>query len=144
MSFFQGSTMSRKNKNQINGKVGCEMTVVNNAFCNDRCFIEISGHACRENGESYSMPFSDSITDEGDNLACAAVSILVMTVTEKLLRLDSEGAFRNSSITVEPGYACFDLDIRDEYEDEVAYIFETVMLGFELLEENYPDCVSVK
>lgn len=66
-----------------------------------------------------------------------------MTALEKVRGLDGDGAFKNAAVTVEPGYACFDLETREEYADEVRHTFDVIMLGFELLEENYPDLVSV-
>lgn len=116
------------------------MTCITGGFYDDKCYIEISGHACTEAGGGYGMP---SDTGEGDPLACAAVSVLVMTALEKVKMLDSDGAFISSYVTVEPGYALFDLEIRAEYADELKHAIDTLMLGFELLEENYPDCVSV-
>ena len=116
------------------------MTCVTGGFYDEKCYFEISGHACSENDGSYGMP---SEVGEGDPLACAAVSVLVMTALEKVRALDSDGAFISSYVTVEPGYACFDLETRAEYAEELRHAFDTLMLGFELLEENYPDCVSV-
>ena len=118
------------------------MTRVTGGFYDDKFYLEVSGHACEESGGVYEMP---SDAGEGDEaLACAAVSILVLTAAERLARLDSEGAFYNSSVTVESGYGCFDLDVRDEYSDTLSAILDTLLTGFELLEENYPDLVSVQ
>ncbi len=116
------------------------MTNVTGGFYDDRCYFEISGHACRENDGVYGMPEEDNGEDA---LACAAVSILVMTALEKVKALDGEGAFSNASVTVEAGYACFDLEAREEYAEETRHIFDVIMLGFELLEENYPELVNV-
>lgn len=118
------------------------MTVVTSGCYNDRYYFEASGHAC---SEEKRMPCIGEITESGDEaLACAAASILVLTATERIERMQSEGAFLSSSITVEPGYAGFDLEVREERGEELSVIFDTLLLGFELLEENYPDCVSVK
>ena len=118
------------------------MTRVTGGFYDDKFYLEVSGHACEESGGVYVMP---SAVGEGDEaLACAAVSILVFTAAERIARLDSEGAFYNSSVTVESGYCCFDLDVRDEYSDTLSAILDTLLTGFELLEENYPDLVSVQ
>lgn len=119
------------------------MTIITNSFYDDRCYLEISGHACPADGDGYCMPYEDDGSDGETERACAAVSVLVMTVTEKLRRFESDGAFISSDVTVEPGYACFDLEIRRGYSDEIRNLLDTIMLGFELLEENYPDCVSV-
>ena len=116
------------------------MTVVTYGNYDDRCFFEVSGHAC---GEAMRMPV-EGIGDGESSLACAAASILVLTAAEKIERMQSEGAFIGSSITVEDGYAGFDLEVREERAEELQSVLDTLILGFELLEENYPECVSVR
>lgn len=116
------------------------MTRVTSGYYDDRYYLEISGHACREEDGAYRMP---SETDGEAAIACAAVSILVMTALERVRDLDGEGAFRNASVTVETGYACFDLEVREEYAEEIKHIFDIITLGFELLEENCPGLVCV-
>ena len=118
------------------------MTRVTSGFAGDRFYYEISGHACAESLGSYETSLSSEISEDG--LVCAAVSILVLTASEKITRMDSEGAFYNSSITIESGYCCFDLEAREEYLDELSALFDLLNLGFELLEENYPQYVSVE
>lgn len=121
------------------------MTVVTSGYYDERYFFEVSGHACAEENGGYRMPSIDFSENDGESaLACAAASILVLTGAEEIEQLDSEGAFISSNITVEPGYACFELEVREEYSDKLKAIFDTLTLGFELLEENYPSCVSVK
>ncbi len=118
------------------------MTVVTSGSYNDRYFFEVSGHAVNEDKK---LPSGAEAEGTGEDcLACAAASILVLTAVEKIERMQSEGAFLSSCVTVEPGYAEFDLEVREEREEELSVIFDTLLLGFELLEENYPDCVSVK
>lgn len=118
------------------------MTVVTSGSYNDRYFFEASGHAVSEDKRLTCGDETDGTGE--DNLACAAASILVLTAVEKIERMQSEGAFLSSSITVEPGYAEFQLEVREEREEELSVIFDTLLLGFELLEENFPDCVSVR
>ncbi len=118
------------------------MTVVTSGSYNERYFFEVSGHAVSEDKK---LPVgTEAEGTREDSLACAAVSILVLTAVEKIEEMQREGAFLNSSVTVEPGYAEFDLEVREDREDELGVIFDTLLLGFELLEENYPDCVSVR
>jgi uncharacterized protein YsxB (DUF464 family) len=118
------------------------MTKVTGGFYDDRLYFEVSGHACEEDGGVYAMP---EASGEGESaLACAAVSILVLTAAEKIGRLESEGAFYSSNITLESGYCCFDLEVREEYSETVSSILDLLTVGFELLEEHYPECVSVQ
>ncbi|MBE6609038.1 MAG: ribosomal-processing cysteine protease Prp [Ruminococcaceae bacterium] len=118
------------------------MTRITGGFYDDRFYLEVSGHACEERDGVYEMPSANR--EDESALACAAVSILVLTAAEKIARLDSEGAFYNAGITVESGYCCFDLETRDEYSDTLSSLLDTLIVGFELLEENYPDLVSVQ
>jgi len=118
------------------------MTRVTSGFAGDRFYYEISGHACVENGGYYETELNHDEFDDGR--VCAAVSILVLTAAEKISRMESEGAFFNSNITVESGYCCFDLEARDEYASELSALFDLLNVGFELLEENYPQHVSVE
>lgn len=118
------------------------VTVITSGYYNDRYFFEASGHAC---GEEKRMPSVKEISGVGeDALACAAASILVLTASEKIERMQSEGAFLSSAVTIEPGYASFDLEVREENSEELSVIFDTLLLGFELLEENYPDFINIK
>lgn len=118
------------------------MTVVTSGYYDERYFFEVSGHACRDDG---GMPSAEECEVTGEEaLACAAASILVLTAAERIERLQSEGAFLNASVDIEAGYAGFDLEVREEYREEMNVIFDTVLLGFELLEENYPDFISIK
>lgn len=118
------------------------MTVVTSGCYNDRYYFEVSGHACGDDGRMPCNVDTDCVGE--DSLACAAASILVLTAAEKIERMQSEGAFLSSSVTVESGYASFDVEVREGREEEICVIFDTLLLGFELLEENYPDCVSVR
>ena len=102
-----------------------------------RYYFEASGHAVSE----------ELITDHGcdgsdASAVCAAISILVLSAAERLSELQSNGDIYNASITVESGYACFDLSVRDENDDRISEIFDLLMNGFMLLEENYPELIS--
>ena len=115
------------------------MTNIIGGFYDDKCYLEISGHACREYDGEYGMPEET----EGNPLVCAAISVLVMTALEKIKTFERDGAFICSSVTVESGYALFNFEVREEFSEEVRHCLETLMLGFELLEENYPDYISI-
>lgn len=118
------------------------MTRVTSGFAGDRFYYEISGHACVESCGSYETSLSSETSEDG--LVCAAVSILVLTAAERIALMESEGAFYSSSITIESGYCCFDLEARDEYASELSALFDLLTVGFQLLEENYPQHVSVE
>ncbi len=119
------------------------MTNITYALCDDRIYLEISGHACPEEGDGYRMPDPEGAAVESSPLACAATSILVITATESLRRLESDGMFRSARVTVEDGYACFDLEMSETDAEYVGEILSPIITGFELLEENYPELVKV-
>lgn len=101
-----------------------------------RFYFEASGHAVSEE------LISDHGCDEEESAAvCAAISILVLAAAEKLGDMQSSGEIYNSSISVENGYACFDVTPREESEGKLFDIFDLLMTGFYLLEENYPDLI---
>ncbi len=120
------------------------MTNITYANCNERIYLEISGHACSGEGDSYSMPATSEIPLGEASLACAAMSILVISITETLHRLESEGAFRSANMTVDSGYACFDLELDYSESERVSEMLSPIITGFELLEENYPEMIRIK
>ncbi len=120
------------------------MTNITYAHCDGRIYLEISGHACPSgDGDSYNMPTSSEMSSGEQSLACAALSILVITITETLLRFESDGVFRSSSMTVDDGYACFDLELDYSESERISEILSPIIIGFELLEENYPEMIKV-
>ncbi len=119
------------------------MTNITYAICDDRIYLELSGHACPESGDAYRMPDPRELDTEKNSLACAAISILVITVTELLRRLESDGLFRTARVTVEDGYACFDLELSGSDSEYVGELLSPIITGFEILEENYPELIKV-
>ncbi len=119
------------------------MTNITYAHCDERIYLEISGHACPGEGDSYSMPEPEEMPVGEPALACAALSILVISITETLRRLESEGVFLASRMTVDSGYACFDLELDASDSERVCEILSPMISGFELLEENYPEMIRV-
>ncbi len=118
------------------------MTNITYANGNGRIYLEIAGHACPEEGDGYRMPEPRELDREKEPLACAAASILVISVTETLRRLESDGLFRSARVTVEDGYACFDLELSESDAEYVGEVLSPIMTGFELLEENYPELIK--
>ena len=86
----------------------------------DRFYFEATGHA------------------EGEPEVCAAMSILILSVAQRLEDMDSEGDMLHLSSEVREGYACFDVTPREDASEAVRETFATAMVGIELLEENHP------
>ena len=100
-------------------------------------YFEANGHAVSEE------LFGGYGCDESDSKAvCAAISMLVLAARERLSELESEGGTYRLSSEVEEGYACFDVMPRECAAECVEEIFRTLMAGFGLLEENYPELIA--
>ena len=113
------------------------MTRINYGDYGGRYYFEASGHAVSES------IIPDCGCDEKEQSAvCAAISILVLCAAQRLQELNESGELIHFSAELESGYACFDVTSRDTSDEEVSRLFETVMCGMELLEENYPELLS--
>lgn len=120
------------------------MTRISYGNYDDRFYFEASGHAVSEElfgGCGCDQTALSSGGDEESRAACAAISILVLSAAERLRELDSIGSLTHLSAELESGYACFDVTHRGDTSETVAEIFEVLMAGFALLEENYPELV---
>ena len=95
----------------------------------ERTIISVEGHA--NHGE------------EGKDTVCAAVSALVFTLCRVLSNYDKKGALKSFYHSVEKGSCQLDFAACDAFRDSVETAANTLFEGFLLLEENYPECVSV-
>jgi uncharacterized protein YsxB (DUF464 family) len=95
---------------------------------NERLYFEAVGHAQGE--------------QDGDKV-CAAISILMLSAAHRLKEMESNGDFYFSEITVENGYALFDIEPREDSRERVEEIVEILCAGITLLEENYPELVAL-
>lgn len=96
---------------------------------NERYLISVEGHA--NYGKS------------GEDTVCAAVSILVFTIYRKLLDLQRRGFIHNFYHCIEKGNCQLDFAVDKQYDCEVRPAVETVVGGFFILEENFPDYVQM-
>lgn len=104
------------------------MTKVKVSGYNERLYFEAVGHA---NGR-----------EDGDKV-CAAISILMLSAAHRLKEMESNGDFCFSDITVENGYALFDIEPREDARERVEEIVEMLCAGISLLEEHYPELVAL-
>ena len=109
------------------------MTKVNVSGYNERLYLEVCGHSVPEGGGES----ADS------KIVCAAVSILLLSAAQRLCEMESMGDFNFASISVESGYALFDLEPRDDSRERTEEIIEMLLSGFSLLEEHYPELIAV-
>ena len=100
-------------------------------------YLEASGHAVD------TELFGGCGCDEEDaQLVCAAISALIFSACARLEELDGRGDLSRLVIETESGYACLDASPRYDSVEAVSEVFEFLMAGFTLLEENYPELIS--
>ena len=97
--------------------------------CTDRFIISIEGHA--------------GAAPEGCDIVCSAASILALTLVGAVERLDAEGDVTHVSSSVSKGSVQLDFTVKERALEKVSAIVNTVTDGYLMLEENYPEFVSV-
>jgi len=81
--------------------------------------------------------------DPGRDLVCAGVSALVLTLRENLLAMERRGALRLRVLAAELGAAQFWCEPLPGHEGETERLFDTVVMGLNLLQRLFGDCVQV-
>ena len=114
------------------------MTRITSSLYNERCYFEANGHAVCE-AES----FNSAVTGEDERAVCAAVSILMLTAYGRFAEMESNGDFVSAFLSLENGYALFDVQPRDDARERTEEILEMLMCGLAMLEENYPQLVQI-
>ncbi len=93
-----------------------------------RCSITIEGHACAQRNSN------------GNDLCCAAESMLACTLVDTVKKLPLTHRY----IYVTDGYVYVNFGIVNLAGIWAMAALRTVINGYELLSERYPDNVSVK
>ena len=108
------------------------MTRVTVAPLGDGWWFECRGHA--------------GYAPKGQDIVCAGVSALCMALLGRLETLHDEGILRLVKCSAADGEAC--AEVRTDADAIKALItrhtFETVLAGFQALEEAYPEHVRVE
>ena len=97
--------------------------------CTDRFIISIEGHA--------------GAAPEGSDIVCSAASILALALAGAVERLDGEGEISHCSSSVSKGSVQLDFTVKERALEKARAIVDTVTDGYLMLEENYPEFVSV-
>lgn len=79
--------------------------------------------------------------EAGKDLVCAAVSILVHTVTANLQLLDARSYLSRLDTHIAEGSASFDFPPRKGMEAMVTFAVALVVVGFEILAREAPEYV---
>jgi uncharacterized protein YsxB (DUF464 family) len=93
------------------------------------CFLEITGHA-------GSAP-------RGQDLICAGVSALALTLAENVERLGRLGWLAEQEVSLVPGDTRIRCRPKEEYAGTVQVVFAAVCAGFEVMEERWPGFVEL-
>ena len=76
----------------------------------------------------------------GEDLVCAAASMLVGTLDASLRRLCDAGEIPTAAVCMHTGYAC--ISCRDT--PTARAVFAVILDGFQLLARKYPEYVTLK
>ena len=97
-----------------------------------------------EAGERYSVTMEGHADggEYGQDVVCAAASMLVYTLAENVRRLSEGGANKSTRIQLDSGLADIRIAPNNRIKEETETIFEAICAGFELLSEHYPDNVE--
>lgn len=79
----------------------------------------------------------------GHDLVCASESILAYTLLQNLQEAESRGWLKELQTDVWPGGIIAQAAPRRGYRSAVSSIYRTILIGYRLLSENYPEYVRV-
>lgn len=80
----------------------------------------------------------------GHDLVCAAISILMTTTAEMILRMKKQGYLETEpELRLAPGNVLLDMKPKPWYEDTAEIIMDFARAGCELLQESYPEYVCI-
>ena len=101
-------------------------------YYRNRHWLEVEGHA--------------ETAEAGHDLVCAAVTILVRTLAANVLELSAEERryVRYPEVSMEEGKARVSCKPVHRFTNMVELIFDSVIRGFVLLSEQYPEAVTYK
>lgn len=75
----------------------------------------------------------------GEDLVCAAATILTRTLHENLIALKEMGAFKKIKCEIREGYAEFNFLPKKNSENTTAVIVKSILPGYKLLSDQYPE-----
>ncbi len=93
--------------------------VVSIQYCPRAGHLRVRGHA--------------GAGEPGEDIVCAAVSILVMTLLENIRELEAEGLVTVRTLGMGPGSATLWCEAAQEHRQKLEAVFTTIGKGFQLL-----------
>ena len=97
--------------------------------CTDRFIVSVEGHS--------------GAAPEGYDIVCAAASALALTLVEAAKRFDEEGGVTHLFTSVSKGSVQLDITVKEDCFERAEAVIDSITAGFLLLEEHYPEYVSV-
>ncbi len=96
----------------------------------DRYLLIVEGHA--------------DYNKNGDDIVCAAVSVLVYTFLNMLKDEECDGRLKIRREALRDGYFCVEVEPFDFSKEKTKGIVETIVMGLALLNEEYPEFVKLE
>ena len=82
--------------------------------------------------------------EKGKDIVCSAVSILVYTLLNMLKDEESDNHLKLRREVINDGYFCVEVEPFDFSKQKITGLIETIIMGFSLLNEAYPENVKIE
>lgn len=98
------------------------------------CHVQIKGHAGY--GFNHHLP-------EGNDIVCAAISMLGQTVAQRILQMSEDGRLGIKELTMKEALIDIKVVPKVAYRNELDVTIKTIVTGFELLEKAHPSYINL-
>lgn len=98
------------------------------------CHVQIKGHAGF--GFQHHLP-------EGNDIVCAAVSMLGQTIAQRIIQMSEEGKLGIKELTVKDALIDIKVIPKAVHSDELDITIKTIETGFKLLAKAHPSYVNL-
>lgn len=79
----------------------------------------------------------------GHSLVCTAVSTLTYTLAQSLICAQDDRKIRDLRYDLFSGKAFIEVSPEKSYRSEIETMIQTIIIGFELLENRYPEEIKI-
>lgn len=98
------------------------------------CHVQIKGHAGY--GFNHHLP-------EGNDIVCAAISMLGQTVAQRILQMSEEGKIGIKELTMKEALIDIKVVPKAIHRNELDITIKTIAAGFELLAKAHPTYINL-
>lgn len=95
-----------------------------------RTLIVIEGHS--------------GLSETGSDIVCAGISTLAFTLTNSVLDEESHERLKLFRNVIRDGYVCLEFEAFEHAMERISGMVDTVVTGFLMLEEMYPEYVKME